>query len=144
MIMKGSQKSQKPQIEASDIYLDYYLSKNTNFISLYLLNKSQIAAHGLNVTICIPGAFTIKETGTCKLSRENDSTLIADFSENTIYPTFSNKKEYPVLDFKLEGVNTKKLGKSEESIKYIVTCDEGEFRGKIPIFYIFTVKGFVD
>jgi hypothetical protein len=144
MTITVSQKSQKPQIEASDIYLDYHLNKNTNFVSLYLLNKSQIAANGLSLTIFIPGSFAVKETCNCKLSRKNDSTLTVDFSENTIYPTFSNTKEYPVVDFKLIGVNKNKLEKSEKSIRYIINCDEGEFKGKIPIFYIFTVKGFVD
>lgn len=142
--MEESEKPGEARLEASDIYLDYYLDENTEIISFYLLNKSQIAAHGLNLTIYIPGAFTVKETGDCKLSRENDSTLTADFSENTIYPTFSDKKEYPVVDLKLKGVNTKKLGKSDESIRYTINCDEGEYRGKIPLFYIFTVKGFVD
>jgi hypothetical protein len=143
-IMEESEKPGKAQIEASDIYLDYYLNEDTEIISLYLINKSQIAANGLNLTIYIPGAFTVRETGICELSRENDSTLIADFSENTIYSTFSNTKEYPVVDFKLIGVNKNKLGKSEESIKYIIKCDEDEFKGKIPLFYIYTVKGFID
>ena len=139
-IIEESEKKQALQIEASDIYLDYYLNEDTGIISLYLLNRSQIAAHGLNLTIYLPRYFSVKKTGDCKLSIENDSTLIANFSQSTIYNTFSNKIEYPVVDLKLKGVNKKKLEESIESIKYIINCDEGEFKGKIPVFYIFTVR----
>ncbi len=148
-IVEESEKKRALQIEASELCLDYYLNENTGIISLYLLNKSQIAAHGLNLTIYIPRveqsrytkqAFAIMETGDCKLSKKNDNTLIANFSHTTIYPTFSNKREYPVVDFKFNGATVKELKETEESIKYIINCDEGQFSGKIPVFYIFTVK----
>jgi hypothetical protein len=148
-IVEESEKKRALQIEASELCLDYYLNENTGIISLYLLNRSQTAAHGLNLTIYIPRveqeryfkeAFTVMGTGDCELSKKNDSPLVANFSHTTIYPTFSNKRAYPVVDFKFNGVTVKKLKETEQSIKYIINCDEGEFKGKIPVFYIFTIK----
>jgi hypothetical protein len=147
MTMVKSQKPKTPQIEASELCLDYYLDEDTGIISLYLLNKSQIAAHGLILTIYTPRikqAFAIIETGDCNVSKKNDSTLIANFSHTTIYPTFSNKGEYPVVDFKFNGATVKELKETEESLIYTINCDEGQFSGKIPVFYIFTVKSFVN
>jgi competence protein ComGC len=145
MTMVKSQKPKTPQIEASELCLDYYLDENTSIISLYFLNKSQIAAHGPKIMILIPtitkeGTFTITETGDCGVVKMDDNLLVADFSQATIYPTFSNKREYSVVDFKFTGLTSKELKETEESIIYTINCDEGQFSGKIPVFYIFTFK----
>lgn len=144
-VMEDSKKPGEPQIEASDLCLDYYLNEDTGIISLYLLNKSRIAIHRPKITIFIPtitkeGAFTIIGTGDCEVVKMDDNSPIVDFSQVTIYPTFSNKRDYPVIDFKFSGVTAKELKETKESIKYFINCDEGEFRGRIPVFYIFTVK----
>ncbi len=148
-VMEDSKKEENLQIEASDICLDYNLNENTGIVSLYLLNKSQIAAHGVKLAIHMPKitpdvhkkrALSITKTGDCEFFNKNDRILTANFSNTTIYPTFSDKKEYPVIDFKFNGVTIKELKETEQSIEYIINCDEGEFRGRIPVFYIFTVK----
>ena len=143
MIIVESKKPKKPQIEASDIYLDYYLNEDTEIISLYLTNRSQAAVHKPKITIFIPqitkkGTFTAIETGDCAVFKMDDNLLIADFSQATIYPTFSNKRDYPVLDFRFKGVTEKELKETEESLIYTIKCEEGQFSGKIPVFYMFT------
>ena len=56
------------------------------------MNKSQMAAYGVNITINIPAikidtrikrAHTIMKTGNCKVSQKNNNTLMVDFSEET-------------------------------------------------------------
>jgi hypothetical protein len=148
-ILEESKKPGKAQIEASDIRLDYYLDEDTDIISLYLVNKSQKAAYGVNITIDIPGikidthlkrTFTIAKTGNCKVSKKNNNTLTIDFSNETIYPTFSNKRAYPVLDFKFNSVTKNVLKETNQAIEYVIASDEDEFIGRIPVFYIFTFK----
>lgn len=145
MLIEESKKPGEPQIEASDLYLDYYLDENTEKISLYLINKTEIAIYRPKITILIPtitkeGAFTITGTGDCEAVKMDDNLLIVDFSQATIYPTFSNKRDYPVIDFKFSDITAKELKETEESLIYTIKCNDGQFSGKIPIFYLFTVK----
>lgn len=144
-IMEESKKPGEPQIEASNLYLDYYLDENTKKISLYLINRTEIAIYKPKITIFIPKitrgvAFTVTGTGDCEVSKQGDNILIADFSDGTIYPTFSNEHAYPVIDFKFNGATVKELKETEEYLIYTINCDEGEFKGKIPVFYLFSIR----
>ena len=142
-----SYNQRKAQIKEPDLYLAYKYEEKRQEVSLSLCNKGDVPAHRVKLNVFIPriskdtnikGTFRIvREIGACNTFIENDSTLSADFHDRVIHPTLSCKREYLITEFKFRDATEKQLKETKKSLKYIISSEEGNFRGNIPIAEIF-------
>ncbi len=141
----------RPWVKEPDLYLvGYRQHTKTEKVSLHLGNKGDVPAHRVNLVVFVPYiAENLNSKRTYsdltripvpRISRENDSTFSADFFDRVIHPTFLYKQDNFVTDFKLTDATEQQLKETKKSLKYIISSEEGTFKGRIPIADIFKDK----